>query len=76
MRPLRHRTSLLSITAVMVFLSIISVRSATDNAGGIIVSDVRGYHGYLHAVFIAHDLGHERVRSEYVHVTPTGTLNK
>ena len=76
MLPGRNRASLLSILLVMLFFAIVSARSARDNAGGIITSDVHGYYGYLHAIFIGHDLGNERVRAEYVNVTPNGTLNK
>ncbi|MBK9599667.1 MAG: hypothetical protein IPO60_15500 [Flavobacteriales bacterium] len=72
----RHRSSLFAVLAVMLLFTFVSVRSSKENAGGIIVSDVHGYYGYLHAVFITHDLGHERVRHEYVNVTPNGTLNK
>lgn len=39
-------------------------------------SDVHGYYGYLHAVFIGHDLGREKPMVEYIHQTPHGTLNK
>ncbi|QQR88091.1 MAG: hypothetical protein IPJ76_07730 [Flavobacteriales bacterium] len=42
----------------------------------VISSDAEGYHAYLPAIFIRHDLGHEPYDSDYVHETPTGTLNK
>lgn len=60
----------------MLLFTFVSVRSAKDNAGGIIRSDVHGYYGYLRALFITHDLGQEPMRHEYVKVTPDGTLNK
>lgn len=76
MSAARSSTSLWALLAVLLFLAVISLRTNKDNAGGIITSDVHGYYGYLHAIFIGQDLGAERVRVEYVHVTPTGTLNK
>ncbi len=76
MSPGRHRASLLAVLAVMLFFGVLSLRSNRDNPGGIITSDVRGYHGYLHAIFISHDLGNEQFRAEYVNRTPRGTLNK
>lgn len=42
----------------------------------VISSDAEGYHAYLAALFIRHDLGREVFDSDYVHETPTGTLNK
>lgn len=72
----RHRSSLLAVLAVLALFTFVSVRSSKDNAGGIIRSDVHGYYGYLRALFITHDLGHEQIRHEYVNVTPNGTLNK
>lgn len=42
----------------------------------VISSDAEGYHAYLAALFIRHDLGHEAYDSDYLHETPTGTLNK
>lgn len=45
-------------------------------ANTVVRSDVKGYYGYLQAIFIRHDLGHEQDVWEYVRHTPTGTLNK
>lgn len=45
-------------------------------ADAVVRSDVKGYYGYLQALFIRHDLGHEPPVWEYVRETPTGTLNK
>jgi hypothetical protein len=42
----------------------------------VIRSDAKGYHAYLRALFINHDLGQEPPDGEYLHGTPTGTLNK
>ena len=42
----------------------------------IIRSDARGYYGYITAIFHRNDLGNEPFAWEYVHRTPTGTLNK
>src|SRR5690606_38779711 len=39
-------------------------------------SDAKGYYGYLVAILIRKDLGNEPIAWEYVHQTPTGTLNK
>lgn len=60
----------------MAFLAVVSARTHAGSSGNIIRSDVHGYYGYLRALFITHDLGNEQVRTEYVHVTPAGTLNK
>lgn len=45
-------------------------------ASTVVRSDVKGYYGYLQALFIRHDLGHEPYVWEYVRETPGGTLNK
>lgn len=45
-------------------------------ANTVVRSDVKGYYGYLQALFIRHDLGREQDVWEYVRHTPTGTLNK
>ncbi|MBK7944562.1 MAG: hypothetical protein IPJ85_04300 [Flavobacteriales bacterium] len=45
-------------------------------ANTVVRSDVKGYYGYLQAIFIRKDLGHEANVWEYVRHTPTGTLNK
>jgi hypothetical protein len=42
----------------------------------VVRSDVKGYYGYLQAIFIRNDLGHEPYQWEYVRRTPQGTLNK
>lgn len=65
-----------ALIGVMCVYAVIASRSAKDTPGAIIRSDVLGYTGYLHALFIAHDLGHEEFRTEYVNITPRGTLNK
>ena len=77
----RPRISTLTIAALMLALSVLQVRWAwigdTDHAWDrLIRSDVRGYYGYLLAVFIRGDLGHEPPDPTYVHHTPDGTLNK
>lgn len=71
----KMRPSSWAIIVVMVFLTVIAARS-NGTKGDIIRSDVRGYYGYLHALFITHDLGHEAMQVEYVNETPSGTLNK
>lgn len=76
MLPIRHKTSLLAVLVAMLVLATIAWRTHADPAGRIITSDVEGYYGYLRALFITHDLGHEPMRVEYVQVTPQGTLNK
>lgn len=45
-------------------------------ADRVVRSDVKGYYGYLQALFIRHDLGNEPYQWEYVRRTPGGTLNK
>jgi len=45
-------------------------------ANTVVRSDVKGYYGYLQAIFIRHDLGREQEVWEYVRRTPDGTLNK
>lgn len=50
-----------------------------DDANGwrtVIRSDAKGYYSYLTSLFLRHDLGHEPPAWEYVHGTPSGTLNK
>lgn len=42
----------------------------------VISSDAEGYHAYLAALVVRHDLGHEAYDSDYLHETPSGTLNK
>lgn len=77
----RPRISTLTIAALMLALSVLQVRWAWIGDTGhawdrLIRSDVRGYYGYLLAVFIRGDLGHEPPDPTYVHHTPDGTLNK
>ncbi|MBL0129258.1 MAG: hypothetical protein IPP83_17835 [Flavobacteriales bacterium] len=65
----------------MVVTITISVRglwvgNEKDMARAIVRSDVKGYYGYLQALFIRNDLGNEPYQWEYVRRTPTGTLNK
>ena len=69
------RASSWAILAVMLLFTVIAANS-NGSKGDIIRSDVRGYYGYLHALFITHDLGHEAMQVEYVNETPDGTLNK
>ena len=45
-------------------------------ANTVVRSDVKGYYGYLQALFIRHDLGEERPVWEYVRYAGNGTLNK
>ncbi|HMQ75133.1 MAG TPA: hypothetical protein PKE21_01770 [Flavobacteriales bacterium] len=77
----RPRNSSLAIAALMLVLSVLQVRWAWIGDSGhewerMVRSDVRGYYGYLLAVFIRGDLGHEPADPTYVHHTPDGTLNK
>ncbi len=75
------RASTLAIAGLMLVLGTQQVRWLwTGDSGhdweGIVRSDVRGYYGYLLAVFIRGDLGHEPPEPTYVQHTPDGTLNK
>lgn len=72
----RPSLSTLAIAIVMVFFAIITWRWSWNQGPVIIRSDAEGYYGYLRAVFINHDLGHERPNHTYLHRTPQGTLNK
>jgi hypothetical protein len=77
----RITPSLLVVLAVVALNAIISMRglwpgTAAGLADAVVRSDVKGYYGYLQAVFIRHDLGREQPVWEYVRQTPTGTLNK
>ena len=45
-------------------------------ANTVVRSDVKGYYGYLQALFIRHDLGKEKPVWEYVRYAGNGTLNK
>lgn len=60
----------------MVFFGIIAVEWGWTTEPPIIRSDAEGYYGYLRAIFITKDLGHERPNWTYVNGTPEGTLNK
>lgn len=73
--------SFLATLLVVLFTAVISVNVLWRSAGGegwreTIRSDAKGYYGYLVAVFIRGDLGHEPYAWEYTQRTPTGTLNK
>lgn len=77
----RPSASLLVLFAVVLFTAVLSVRSLWLGDDGkawqnIIRSDAKGYYGYLLAVFVRGDLGHEEFVWEYVNETPDGTLNK
>jgi hypothetical protein len=79
-RP-RALLSLAVAFAMVVFTALTTVQGLwrTDEGMGwkqTIRSDARGYYGYLTALFIRNDLGNEPYAWEYVHRTPTGTLNK
>jgi hypothetical protein len=60
----------------MVFFVLITARWSWNQGPAIIRSDALGYYAYLRAVFINHDLGHEKPNETYLHATPDGTLNK
>jgi len=69
------------VLAMVCFTAILSVNGLWVGADGegwkqTIQSDAKGYYGYLQALFIRHDLGHEAFVTEYVQLTPDGTLNK
>lgn len=68
--------SRVAVAMVMIFFTIISVRTHQGNTREIFRSDALGYYGYLRAIFITNDLGHEAFQVEYVNKTPNGTLNK
>ena len=77
----RPSASSLVILLVVLVSATISVRSVWMSADGngwksIVRSDVKGYYGYLQALFVRHDLGHEPDQWEFVRHMPTGTLNK
>ncbi len=77
----RLTPSLIVVLAVVALNTAISVRglwpgTAAGLADAVVRSDVKGYYGYLQALFIRKDLGHEKAVWEYVRHTPTGTLNK
>jgi len=73
--------SLLVVCALVCVTALISVLGLWHGGDGegwkqTIRSDAKGYYGYLQALFIRHDLGHEAFVTEYVQYTPTGTVNK
>ncbi|HOZ39430.1 MAG TPA: hypothetical protein PLL25_01395 [Flavobacteriales bacterium] len=71
----------MAIGLVVLFTAVLSIGGSWqggDGQGwkGTIRSDAKGYYGYLQAIFLRHDLGHEPFQWEYVKRTPNGTLNK
>lgn len=73
--------SLFVVLTVVLITAVVSVNvlwKGNDGEGwrNTIRSDAKGYYSYLVAVFIRHDLGHEPPAWEYIHETPSGTLNK
>lgn len=72
----RPSASLVAVAVVMLFFLLIAWQWSWRGGPPIIHSDVEGYYGYLRAMFITHDLGHEAMNTTYLHATPTGTLNK
>ncbi len=74
--------SLLVAVALLVATAVVSVNGLWRGADGdgwkqTIRSDAKGYYGYLQALFIRNDLGHEPFAAEYIKYTPEGrTLNK
>lgn len=77
-RPRASTLVVLLITAIHAVVAVRGLWSAPlgDLPGSIVRSDVKGYYGYLQAIFLRNDLGHEPYQWEYVRKTPTGTLNK
>ena len=69
-------SSTISIAVVMIFFAVITWRWSWNEGPSIIRSDVEGYYGYLRAIFINQDLGHEKPNWVFLHQTPEGTLNK
>lgn len=76
MRTLRIGPSALVIILGMMVYSVVAVQWGWTKEPPIIRSDAEGYYGYLRAIFINQDLGHEQPNDTYVHSTPDGTLNK
>ena len=79
--PAWRSASLLVTLAVVLVTALVTVNvlwRGTDGEGWkqTLRSDAKGYYGYLVAIFIRNDLGNEPPAWEYVHHTPTGTLNK
>ncbi len=67
-----------ALVLVTALTSVFGLWRSTDGEGWkqTIRSDARGYYGYLQALFIRNDLGHEPFNSAYIKYTTTGTLNK
>lgn len=81
MRSPQRILSFIAVVLVVLFTATISIDAVWKGEDGngwrqIIRSDARGYYGYLTAIFVRNDLGNEPFAWEYVHRTPTGTLNK
>jgi hypothetical protein len=80
--PQTRRVSLFVVLVMVLVTAIISVNGLWQGADGegwkrTIRSDAKGYYGYLQAIFLRHDLGHEEFDPTYVKFTPEGrTLNK
>lgn len=70
--------TVLALALVTALTSVLGLWRGTEGEGWkeTIRSDARGYYGYLQAVFIRGDLGHEPFNSTYVKYTRNGTLNK
>ena len=77
-RPSASLLATLVVVLVAILVSVNVLWKGSDGEGwrNTIRSDAKGYYSYLVAVFIRHDLGHELPAWEYIHETPTGTLNK
>ncbi|HRF79139.1 MAG TPA: hypothetical protein PL070_03550 [Flavobacteriales bacterium] len=80
MKAARPSSLLVVIALVLItaITSVIGLWRGTDGEGWkqTIRSDALGYYGYLQAVFIRGDLGHEPFNSAYIKSTRQGTLNK
>lgn len=78
LRSTPDRAAILLVVLVTAVLSITGPWQGNDGEGWkeTIRSDAKGYYGYLQALFLRHDLGHEPYAWEYVRNTPGGTLNK
>ena len=80
MKAARPSSLFVVITLVLItaITSVIGLWRGTDGEGWkqTIRSDALGYYGYLQAVFIRGDLGHEPFNSAYIKSTRQGTLNK
>ena len=75
------RLSNLALLLIAVVWGVLMVHwrwQGTDGEGWrwVVRSDVKGYQGYLKALLITHDLGQETPDPDYLHRTPTGSLNK